>query len=99
MVGIDFIEQVETPGLGARIIEEEYKYFFRNLDLSRFHQGEAGIDPIIIVKQKDATNVEVSTNSLQAITGATQTVDGVLKMVNTDLKFYIDVIKSNYDRF
>ena len=28
MIGIDFTEQVETPGLGARIMETGFKYFF-----------------------------------------------------------------------
>ncbi|MCP4404614.1 MAG: hypothetical protein GY801_45840, partial [bacterium] len=37
MQGIDFTKQVETPGLGARIIQEEYKHFFRNLDLGSFY--------------------------------------------------------------
>lgn len=95
MVGIDFTEQVETPGLGARITESEFKIFFRNLDLSGFHGEKSGMQPIILVKKKDKTNVEDSTNSFQAITGATQTVNGVLKMVNTDLRFYIDVIQVN----
>jgi Na+-transporting NADH:ubiquinone oxidoreductase subunit C len=85
MVGIDFTEQVETPGLGARITEREFKYFFRNLDLSKFQdQPPSGRQPIILVKKKNNTNVDESSNSLQAITGATQTVNGVLAMVNTD---------------
>ncbi len=95
MVGIDFTEQVETPGLGARITEIEFKYFFRNLDLSRFHDPAAPTLPLVLVKKKDKTNREESTNSFQAITGATQTVDGVLRMVNTDLRFYIEVIRGN----
>jgi Na+-transporting NADH:ubiquinone oxidoreductase subunit C len=95
MVGIDFTEQVETPGLGARITEKEFKYFFRNLDLSGFQDKKSELPAIILVKKKDETNVEKSTNSFQAITGATQTVTGVLKMVNTDLRFYINVIKEN----
>lgn len=93
MVGIDFTEQVETPGLGARILETEFKYFFRNLDLSGF--GSDKKNPIIMLKSKDKSNVEQSTNSFQAITGATQTVNGVLTMVNTDLKFYIKIIQEN----
>jgi Na+-transporting NADH:ubiquinone oxidoreductase subunit NqrC len=93
MVGIDFTDQVETPGLGARILEQEFKYFFRNMDLSGFTSGDPA--PIIMVRQKQSTNVQQSSNSLQAITGATQTIDGVLNMVNTDLKFYIDVLKTN----
>ena len=96
MLGIDFTEQVETPGLGARITEIEFKYFFRDLDLSGFQDHPpTGGQPIVLVRKKDNTNREVSTNSFQAITGATQTVDGVLKMVNTDLRFYIDVIREN----
>jgi Na+-transporting NADH:ubiquinone oxidoreductase subunit C len=95
MIGIDFTEQVETPGLGARITETEFKYFFRNLDLTDFQNQSSTTQPIILVRNKDKTNMEESTNSFQAITGATQTVDGVLKMVNTDLWFYINVIRGN----
>jgi Na+-transporting NADH:ubiquinone oxidoreductase subunit C len=97
MVGIDFTEQVETPGLGARITEIEFKYFFRNLDLSGFQEQKTESPAIVMVKKKDNTNVENSTNSFQAITGATQTVSGVLKMVNTDLRFYIAVIRGNWE--
>lgn len=93
MVGIDFTEQVETPGLGARITESEFKYFFRNLDLSRFHDPASPVPALVLVKKKDKTNREESTNSLQAITGATQTVNGVLAMLNVDLRFYIEVIR------
>jgi Na+-transporting NADH:ubiquinone oxidoreductase subunit C len=97
MVGIDFTEQVETPGLGARITEIEFKYFFRDLDLSRFHDPASPTPPLVLVKKKDRTNREEPTNSFQAITGATQTVNGVLKMVNTDLRFYMTVIRENED--
>lgn len=97
MVGIDFTEQVETPGLGARITESEFKYFFRNLDLSRFHDPASPSPALVLVKKKEKTNREESTNSLQAITGATQTVNGVLAMLNTDLRFYIEVIRGNQE--
>jgi Na+-transporting NADH:ubiquinone oxidoreductase subunit C len=97
MIGIDFTEQVETPGLGARITENEFKYFFRNLDLNGFQNKKSESPAIMLVKKKDETNVVKSTNSFQAITGATLTVTGVLKMVNTDLRFYIDVIRGNED--
>ncbi|MCU0645585.1 MAG: FMN-binding protein [bacterium] len=97
MIGIDFTEQVETPGLGARITEIEFKYFFRNLDLSGFQDAQSNQQPVILLKKKEQTNREKSTNSFQAITGATQTVDGVLKMVSTDLRFYINLIKQNED--
>jgi Na(+)-translocating NADH:ubiquinone oxidoreductase C subunit len=93
MVGIDFTKQVETPGLGARITEQEYKYFFRNLDLSEFGRSDSDRLPVVMVKKKEKTNVEESTNSVQAITGATQTSQGVLNMVNSNLRVYIQLIQ------
>jgi len=95
MVGIDFLEQVETPGLGARILETEFKYFFRNLNIAGFQSSQRNIPVVVMVKQKDRSNLEEQTNSLQAITGATLTCDGVIKMINTDLAFYINFIKEN----
>ena len=94
MVGIDFTKQVETPGLGARIIEEEYKQFFRNLDLSGFYDEDASQTPVVMVKKKDQTNIESSTNSIQSITGATQTSQGVLDMVNSNLALYIEILQA-----
>ncbi|MBN1349635.1 FMN-binding protein [candidate division KSB1 bacterium] len=98
MVGIDFTEQVETPGLGARITETEFKSYFRNLDLTGFYRKETQTAPIIMVQRKEQSNIERATNSLQAITGATQTCSGVLAMLNTDLAFYIDVLRQNSER-
>lgn len=95
MIGIDFTDQVETPGLGARITEEEFKSFFRHLDLSGVNDQSR---PIVMVSQKERSNLEQSTNELQAITGATQTCNGVLAMLNTDLPFYLAVL-SNTERF
>ena len=95
MIGIDFTQQVETPGLGARITETEFKYFFRQLDLSGFQDQTSDQAAIIMTRKKSQTNIEKSSNSLQAITGATQTCQGVLEMLNVDLKFYISVIKEN----
>lgn len=94
MIGIDFTKQVETPGLGARIIEKEYKYFFRNLDLSRFSEANAGQKPVVMVKDKEQTNIENSTNSVEAITGATQTSQGVLNMVNDNLALYLKILQA-----
>jgi len=95
MVGIDFTEQVETPGLGARILEKEFKQFFRNLDLSGLQNSSADRPAIIMVRKKEITNTDESTNSLQAITGATLTCSGVLNMINTDLKFYANLLRTN----
>ena len=93
MAGIDFTAQVETPGLGARITEQEFKYFFRSLDLSRFEYAQADQPGVVMVRNKVQTNVEMQTHELQAITGATQTCDGVLEMINTDLAFYLALLR------
>ncbi len=97
MIGIDFTEQVETPGLGARILEIDFKRFFRCLDLSGFQSMDSGKPAVVMVGRKEKTNIEQSTNELQAITGATQTCNGVVNMINTDLQFYLEVIRSNFD--
>ena len=94
MIGIDFTQQVETPGLGARIVEKTFKMHFRNLDLSAFVEDPTLTPPITLVRQKDDLKAN-SGNSIQAITGATQTCHGVLNMVNTDLRFYISVLLDN----
>ena len=94
MVGIDFTEQFETPGLGARITEQEFKYFFRELDLTGF-LSESDQPAVVMVGRKERSNVEESTNSIQAITGATQTCNGVLSMLNTDLRFYLRLLQEN----
>jgi Na(+)-translocating NADH:ubiquinone oxidoreductase C subunit len=97
MIGIDFTGQSETPGLGARITESWFKYLFRGLDLKRFLTQDTNNQEIRMVSKKEKSNVEESTNSVQAITGATQTCNGVLHMVNTDLLFYITLIRANQE--
>ena len=92
MIGIDFTQQTETPGLGARITEQGFKIYFRNLNLEGFSQ-ESEPAPIVMVAQKDETNMKKSTDSVEAVTGATLTCNGVLNMINTDLKFYITLLK------
>ena len=97
MVGIDFTDQVETPGLGARITESWFKYLFRGLDLSGFLSGNKNEPAITMVSTKGKSNLDESTSRVQAITGATQTCNGVLKMINTDLQFYITLIQEYRD--
>ncbi len=94
MTGIDFTEQVETPGLGARITEHEFKYFFRNLDLSGFLK-QNDEKPVIMVNSKAQNNLENQTNSIQSITGATQTCNGVMNMMLSNLRFYLEFIHGN----
>lgn len=96
-IGIDFTEQVETPGLGARITEQEFKSYFRNLDIDLVSRSET--NGLEMVRSKDIPNTAESTNELQAVTGATQTCNGVLNMLRSDLKFYYHVVRAHSDLF
>lgn len=93
MTGLDFTEQSETPGLGARIMESWFKYLFRGLKIDGL-QGTEG-DGVVMVNRKVESNLASPTNEVQAITGATQTCNGVVNMVNTDLRFYLALISEN----
>ena len=98
MIGIDFTEQVETPGLGARITESGFKYYFRGLTLDGFVDSSNDQPPVIMVGKKSKSNLEMPSNSVEAITGATQTCNGVLNMINTDLSFYLGLLRPNMSR-
>lgn len=77
VTGIEFIKQEETPGLGGRIAEPEYKAQFKGLDISDSSSGE-----IIINRPAPGGNVD-------AITGATQTSTFVTNMLNEDVMAFI----------
>ncbi len=80
IVGIDFISQSETPGLGGRIEESWFKEQFRN---------EAIVDGKVLVS---ATKVSDSRDDGQvdAITGATLTSKSIERIIAT----YIPILKS-----
>ena len=65
--GVEFVEQNETPGLGARITEQWYKEQFR---------GKQG--PFELVEEGTSDGP----NELDAITGASRTSEAVLKIAN-----------------
>ncbi len=90
LLGLDFLKQSETPGLGARITEHWFKRYFRNLDISNFSEKK-----IEMVRKKEKLNTEVSANTFEAVTGATLTSRGVLNMLNNELKDYLKLIKEN----
>lgn len=77
IIGIEFVTQSETPGLGGRISEDLYKNQFRNIDIEGVTDGN-----YIISSPQSGNNVD-------AIAGATQTSIAVVKLINEDLLSFL----------
>jgi len=70
VLGLTFVEQNETPGLGGRIDEPQFKEQFRGLPIA---QGDA-------IRYGQNQGVQ-----LDAVTGATQTSSAILRILNSAL--------------
>jgi Na+-transporting NADH:ubiquinone oxidoreductase subunit C len=70
LTGIEFVKQSETPGLGARITESWFKEQFRG---KRW--------PLTVVPEGETAGPQ----QFEAITGATNTTNGVRGILNTRL--------------
>lgn len=81
IIGIEVVEQVETPGLGGEITTTEFQRQFAGLDAD---------EPVTYVK-----NVEPNkdANEIQAISGATITSRAVTSGINATLDEAIDIIE------
>lgn len=77
IVGLEFTEHSETPGLGGRISEEDFKGQFRDLDITEADDGQ-----YIIYRPAAGGNVD-------AIAGATLTSKSVSQFLNVDLEEFI----------
>lgn len=80
IIGIDFVTQSETPGLGGRISEELYKGQFRAIDIS----GKT--ENFIISSPEPGSNVD-------AIAGATQTSTAVVNIINDGLRVFLGEVE------
>ncbi|TFH40581.1 MAG: FMN-binding protein [Chrysiogenales bacterium] len=80
---IAFLEQKETPGLGARIEEPWFTEQFRGIE--PYWEGPGG-EPVIIGASPDPA----AKNRVDAITGATQTSIALMKALNVDLAAFRD---------
>ncbi len=69
LVGVEVLEQLETPGLGDRIREEAFKAQFRGLDVQ---------PKVEYIKYRKPEKP----NQIQAITGATISSEAVVKNIN-----------------
>ncbi|MCF7886941.1 MAG: RnfABCDGE type electron transport complex subunit G [Candidatus Omnitrophica bacterium] len=70
--GIEIIESNETPGLGSKIQEKDFRDQFKNLKV---------IKPIEYTKEKPT-----EPNQIQAITGATISSKSVVKILNKEIE-------------
>lgn len=74
IIGIDFLSHSETPGLGGRIDEEQFKEQFRGVKLNTEE-----LQDFIVFTPNPGGQVD-------AITGATGTSNAVRRIINSNLK-------------
>lgn len=79
ITGISFYEQTETPGLGARIEEVDFREQFEGLSIAN-PDKPIGIRPV---------SVTLSNHEIHAITGATQTCVRLETLINEDLSAWL----------
>lgn len=77
VIGLEFISHSETPGLGGRIDESEFKEQFRGLDLTTATSGN-----YIVYRPAPGGNVD-------SIAGATLTSKSVSDLLNEDIESFI----------
>lgn len=83
ITGISFYEQSETPGLGARIIEDDFRGQFEGLTLGPLERP-VGIRPV---------TETLSGGQVHAITGATQTCIRLETLINEDLAVWLAAMR------
>jgi len=89
IVNIRFLEQKETPGLGARIEENWFTAQFQGIQIDWDNQtGE-----LILINGSTETE---PVNQVDAITGATQTSMALMKILNTELTQFRQIYQKHY---
>lgn len=86
--GLRFIDQLETPGLGARITEP---WFYRQFEGKRL-VGDSG-EPIL--RLTPPTGKPKPEGELDAISGASETSRAVVRFMNEDIKTFVDLVKQD----
>lgn len=77
--GVNFNHEGETPGLGAKIVEEDFRHQFENCHI-RNAEGEV-VSVAVLKKGKRAEGQEF----VDAVSGATITSEGVSTMLHEEL--------------
>jgi Na+-translocating ferredoxin:NAD+ oxidoreductase subunit G len=73
ILGLQVLEQVETPGLGAKVSETEFTKQFKNVLVNPEVTCVKGIEP-------------QNPNEIQAITGATISSKSIVRIINDGIK-------------
>ncbi len=78
IIGLTVIDQKETPGLGAKITDQDvFLRFWKNRDISQ---------PLALRKPPAGSAEELAPSEINAITGATISSRKVLEIVNSSLE-------------
>lgn len=88
MLSLEFLEQHETPGLGARIEEEWFKEKFKGLKIEWDNQ----LNQRIIIGTTAQPDPE---NQVDSITGATQTSKALMDSLNQQLDAFKRLIQEH----
>ena len=88
ILNIQFLDQKETPGLGARIEEPWFTDQFKGLQVA----WNAAPDQRVLVGTSPADNAP---NEVDAITGATQTSMALMRFLNDELALVRPLLISN----
>jgi Na+-translocating ferredoxin:NAD+ oxidoreductase subunit G len=81
IVGLQVVENIETPGLGGRITETSFREQFRGLDPTRALRSIRNVEP------------DRAENQVQAISSATITSDAVVAGINQKTPAAIEAIR------
>ncbi|HUX19628.1 MAG TPA: RnfABCDGE type electron transport complex subunit G [Spirochaetia bacterium] len=79
--GMEVVDNVETPGLGARIVE------------SWFRKQFIGLNPVDAISYVKNATPDPAKNQIEAISGATITTKAVVTGLNSDLSKAVSLIK------
>lgn len=79
--GMEVVENVETPGLGARIVEDWFRKQF------------IGLNPVDTISYVKNTKPDPAKNQIEAISGATISSKAVVTGLNANLSEAVTLIK------
>ena len=84
--GVNFNHEGETPGLGAKIVEKEFRSQFENK-----HIRNAANEVVSVAVLKAGKKAE-GQEQVDAVSGATITSEGVSKMLEEEMKNYAEFL-------